>query len=633
MVRALNVNLRCVSSEHTLTLSDSMSYSFTGQPAFGPIVTFSASNNITNTGTGAFSLVGGNPYFPGQTGAFLQAAGEGVGVQVPWYSANGGPLQAVGSNRVTFSLPRIFPGRLFPDWSVLPPGGYGPGAGGASGGPATASGGSHAPGNGIDPQSANASTVPGANVGVPPASSDEPNLGLPVGQSGPASVNHGPGGPAFYFGPAYSGSALLPPFQSPQQSPNNGPYQYSFQRTTKSGAGVDCYCGVFVADPAYNPNYFYYREGNLVYRGVPPGGFTEWVPQNPAPAEQAFDLWKGRGGVQPKDDMSGAVERWGHTGQPSSIGNFQSTHWGGTPFQAGREARETIIVGGANVALDTAKVAGQIAGMYVCGPVGLFGNATAGTINLADKDYLGAALDFAALPFVPCFAAGTPLLTPHGAKPIEEFHPGDWIWSSPEDEPEAPPEPKQVEEIFTSRACLWHLKVGGRIIRTTEQHPFYVRGKGWMETRDLTAGDHLRSHDGQWMVVHEVRDSGEDAPVYNLRISDYHTYFVGSETWGFSVWAHNACSKTSGNNRWAKLGKQMHKAYGQLLARFGYKANVKLPNGRFADAVDFSRRIVRELKPNNKNAAARGLRQLRSYILELHKKYGGKWKCFVDVYR
>jgi hypothetical protein len=31
----------------------------------------------------------------------------------------------MGANRMTFSMPRINPGRLFPDWSVLPPGGYG----------------------------------------------------------------------------------------------------------------------------------------------------------------------------------------------------------------------------------------------------------------------------------------------------------------------------------------------------------------------------------------------------------------------------------------------------------------------------------------------------------------------------
>jgi hypothetical protein len=39
--------------------------------------------------------------------------------------------------------------------------------------------------------------------------------------------------------------------------------------------------------------------------------------------------------------------------------------------------------------------------------------------------------------------------------------------------------------------------------------------------------------------VEAVRNLGEEAPVYNLRVADYHTYFVGRSKWGFSVWAHN----------------------------------------------------------------------------------------------
>jgi hypothetical protein len=29
--------------------------------------------------------------------------------------------------------------------------------------------------------------------------------------------------------------------------------------------------------------------------------------------------------------------------------------------------------------------------------------------------------------------------------------------------------------------------------------------------------------------------------VYNVRVADFHTYFVGCDEWGFSVWAHNSC--------------------------------------------------------------------------------------------
>jgi hypothetical protein len=41
--------------------------------------------------------------------------------------------------------------------------------------------------------------------------------------------------------------------------------------------------------------------------------------------------------------------------------------------------------------------------------------------------------------------------------------------------------------------------------------------------------------------VEEVFDSGVEEDVYNFRVAEYHTYFVGRPEWGFSVWAHNTC--------------------------------------------------------------------------------------------
>jgi RHS repeat-associated protein len=145
-----------------------------------------------------------------------------------------------------------------------------------------------------------------------------------------------------------------------------------------------------------------------------------------------------------------------------------------------------------------------------------------------------------------CFVAGTPLLTPDGDKPIEAFREGDWILSRAEDDPVGPVEARRVEAVFVRVAPLWVLRVGGRVIRTTAEHPFYVRGKGWIAAKELEAGMELASHDGQWVVLEEVADAGEVATVYNLRISEFHTYFVGSREWGFSVWAHNDCTLRTG---------------------------------------------------------------------------------------
>jgi hypothetical protein len=139
-----------------------------------------------------------------------------------------------------------------------------------------------------------------------------------------------------------------------------------------------------------------------------------------------------------------------------------------------------------------------------------------------------------------CFVAGTTLLTDAGEKPIEQFQVGDRILSRPEDNPEGPNETKVVEETFVRTAPILDLRVNGHNIRTTAEHPFYVVGKGWLCAKELQVGDYLASHDGQWVTVEVVTDLREVATVYNLRVSDYHTYFVGSREWGFSVWAHNA---------------------------------------------------------------------------------------------
>jgi hypothetical protein len=138
-----------------------------------------------------------------------------------------------------------------------------------------------------------------------------------------------------------------------------------------------------------------------------------------------------------------------------------------------------------------------------------------------------------------CFTAGTPLLTPDGAKPIEQLKPGDRVLARDESDPAGPVEAKLVEEVFVLESEVLYLMVGGRRIGTTREHPFYVRGRGWTKAGELRPGDVLVGHDGQTSTVQAI-EAGKRETVYNMRVQDYHTYFVGCDEWGFSVWVHNA---------------------------------------------------------------------------------------------
>jgi hypothetical protein len=134
------------------------------------------------------------------------------------------------------------------------------------------------------------------------------------------------------------------------------------------------------------------------------------------------------------------------------------------------------------------------------------------------------------------------MLTIEGWKAIETIQVGEWLLSRPEDDPYGESAWKQVEARFERTGRILHLHVNGQVIRTTPEHPFYAFGKGWTAAGELVAGDYIHTLSGSWVRVEEVFDTGCYEPVYNLRVADFHTYFVGDEDWGFAAWAHNAYS-------------------------------------------------------------------------------------------
>ena len=62
--------------------------------------------------------------------------------------------------------------------------------------------------------------------------------------------------------------------------------------------------------------------------------------------------------------------------------------------------------------------------------------------------------------------------------PFEELRAGDFVLSRRQDHPEGAVTEKMVEEVFVRTGRILHLHVGGQVIRTTAEHPFFVDGIG-----------------------------------------------------------------------------------------------------------------------------------------------------------
>ena len=131
---------------------------------------------------------------------------------------------------------------------------------------------------------------------------------------------------------------------------------------------------------------------------------------------------------------------------------------------------------------------------------------------------------------------------------------------------------------------------------------------------------------GEYVVLEKVQHEILESPiaVYNFQVEDDHTYYVGES----GLLVHNACN---GNVKAAQRGTKIHKAwdYGQNGTTFVKEYNI--PGVGRADAVDFAKRIVYELKPNNSRAIRQGWRQLNRYAQALEKD-GGAWMKVLVTY-
>ena len=187
------------------------------------------------------------------------------------------------------------------------------------------------------------------------------------------------------------------------------------------------------------------------------------------------------------------------------------------------------------------------------------------------KEKVNEAIDEAGLKGA-CFVAGTLILTATGLMPIETIATGDLVQSFHPQTQEV--SSKQVEETFIRESSeLVHVSVGDERITTTPEHPFYVAQKGFVKAVKLRAGDILCTVNGEYVIVEQVQHEILESPVkvYNFRVADNHTYFVGN----VSVGVHNndRCTISGNNNTGDGESGELKEVYNSI------KDSPKYPEG------------------------------------------------------
>lgn len=140
-----------------------------------------------------------------------------------------------------------------------------------------------------------------------------------------------------------------------------------------------------------------------------------------------------------------------------------------------------------------------------------------------------------------CFVGDTPVLTAQGLMPIEKVAVGTLVQSRDEHTGEVALKPVTDLIRHDNRALygLTLIRQNGRSVRieSSDNHPFWVEGQGWVDSAKLRRGMKVPSFNGEQLTVVNVQALGRSGKTFNLAVADFHTFFAGEA----SAYVHNQC--------------------------------------------------------------------------------------------
>jgi RHS repeat-associated protein len=154
-----------------------------------------------------------------------------------------------------------------------------------------------------------------------------------------------------------------------------------------------------------------------------------------------------------------------------------------------------------------------------------------------------------------CFVGGTLVQTADGEKRIEDVVAGDEVLSADVERGAGDRlHRQQVTRTFVHDApAVLDIRVGNTTITSTPEHPFWVVGRGWRPAGELQPGSTLQTKDGRDLRVASVRRREGSFKVYNLEVSDAHTFYVSP----LGILVHNQCART-----WPRTPEEMDELMG-----------------------------------------------------------------------
>ena len=117
-------------------------------------------------------------------------------------------------------------------------------------------------------------------------------------------------------------------------------------------------------------------------------------------------------------------------------------------------------------------------------------------------------------------------------RPIEEVEVGDLVWARDVETGETLLKPV-MDLVRRHERQIWIVELlteDGSTSRfeTTDDYPWWIPQKGWVDTEDLEAGMVAMTKGHQSAIVSLVEKSERTDATYNLTVADFKTYFVGN---------------------------------------------------------------------------------------------------------